>query len=231
MFCNLFKLRSRFNHTLQKDLLDYGDMLKPISNCNVINLLESLGQAAKYAKTGNDQITRYLVVLQIFAEININEIKELFHDNQKDIIDMETEIIYGMVRVDYLEVYTRHYYLIPKSNKKKLTSEVIEKYFSDNFQIGYLLNKVKYLEGKLVELEGKIVELEYAPCSVFLESQKHFEESIPTNNSKVIEEPKPNEYLLNKIHQLEQSNKDMQEKIVALERSPIPIEESHQNNY
>jgi len=194
MFCNLFKLGSRFNHTLKYELFDYGEMLKPISNRNVINLLASFVQTEKYAKTGNDCITRYLIILRTFTETNeINEIfRELFHDNQKDIIDMETEIIYGMVRVDYLELSTRNYYLIPKFNKK-LTSEVIEKYFSDNFQIGYLLNKVKHLEGKIVELEGKLVELEYAPYSVFQKAQKHFEESITTNNSDVIKEPKPND--------------------------------------
>src|SRR5277367_1093128 len=119
MFCNLFKLGSRFNHTLKYELFDYGEMLKPISNRNVINLLASFVQTEKYAKTGNDCITRYLIILRTFTETNeINEIfRELFHDNQKDIIDMETEIIYGMVRVDYLELSTRNYYLILNSIK------------------------------------------------------------------------------------------------------------------
>lgn len=194
MFCNLFKLDSRFNHTLKKELFDYGEMLKPISDKNAIKLLESFGQAKKYAKISNDYITRHLIILQPFTKANIDRIngvfQELFPDNQKDIIDIETGTIYGMVSVHPEDSFLRYHYLIPRPNKK-LTNEAIEKYFSENFQIGYLLDKIKCLEGKIIELEEKLVELEHAPHPVYQIAQKHFEESFATNNSEVIKESKP----------------------------------------
>ena len=63
-----------------------------------------------------------------------------------------------MVRFDEYPWETNKYlYLIPKTDE--ITDDVIEKHFSENFQIGYLLNRIRQLEQANKEMQEKIVAL------------------------------------------------------------------------
>ena len=180
MLCNLSKLRLKFNKTLKHKLLDYGTTLRPISNMHIVRVVESLDYEENYCHI-NDCHAWYLHVpkSKIFTEININRIKEIYHElfleNQSDIIDTETKTIYGMVRIDYPMPTRIYLYLIPKINNK-LTDDIIETYFSENFRTEYLLNKINRLEQTIEEMRKKMLELEYAPSPIFQTAKQHFEE-------------------------------------------------------
>src|SRR5271154_406074 len=119
MLCKLSHLKSEAlvpYETTSERLLSYGHKLKPLSkeNKEIANFLRPINTAEYKIGAYNIFILQY----EMFTNPDLTKrYQELFYGIKMDIIDIETKIVYGIIRTN---CYTfgdgsgDHLYLIPK---------------------------------------------------------------------------------------------------------------------